>query len=165
MRYDIIAASPSDLHQAISMDLCRQIAIHLKGNQCIGRAAPYDVRLPDYVGQPNNEISTVVQPDIIVVCDPGKLDDRGVVGAPDLVIEISSPVTAEHDLVTKFNLYERVGVKEYWIVQPIDKTVMVFKLRHRTMTFDLFARYGSRGKVPVPLLGDLVIDLAEVFAD
>ena len=100
----------------------------MKDKQCDVYAAPFDVRLADYAEASDEDIFTVVQPDIVVVCDKLKLDERGCVGAPDLIIEILSPYTAAKDMKTKRDLYEQHGVKEYWLVHPIDKTFMVYCL-------------------------------------
>ena len=89
--------------------------------------APFDVRLPRK-GNDDNQIDTVVQPDLCVICDPKKLDKRGAIGAPDLVVEIVSPGNTKKDLKYKFSLYEEAGVKEYWIIHPTDQTVSVFVL-------------------------------------
>lgn len=94
--------------------------------------------------------------------NPSKLDDRGCKVGPDLVIEISSPGTAEHDLKDKFKLYQKTGVKEYWVVHPTDKTTMIFKLNDAG-EYGRPDVYGSTDKVSVPLLGDLEMYLAEVF--
>jgi len=105
-----------------------------------------------------------VQPDILVVCDKTKLDDRGCNGAPDLVIEILSPATAIHDLKTKFELYQRFAVKEYWIIHPVDQTLFVYKLDEQGR-YGAPDRYAQTDTVPVPLLGELVVDLAKVFTE
>ena len=127
-------------------------------------SAPFDVRLPDYTEQSDEEISTVVQPDMVVVCDRSKIDEKGCKGAPDLVVEILSPSTARRDLREKLALYERHGVREYWVVQPSDQTVMVFRLTDMGIfgRHDLFA---ADEQLPVALLGDLVLDLRELFAE
>jgi len=124
--YDMTPA-PSREHQELSMTLSLMIGNALKGHRCKIYAAPFDVRLPDK-GEADGNIVTVVQPDIVVVCDPKKLDDRGCRGAPDLVIEITSPATASKDMKEKLALYEKHGVKEYWIVHPGDKTIMIFRI-------------------------------------
>jgi Uma2 family endonuclease len=98
------------------------------------------------------------------VCDKAKLDDKGCNGAPDLVIEIISLSIAKMDLTIKFDLYQRSGVQKYWIVHPAEKTLMVFKLQ-ADGRYGAPDRYGDDGQVPVTLLGDLVIDLIEVFAE
>jgi len=125
--YDMTPA-PSRQHQKISGDLFAIIHEQLTGNDCEVYAAPFDVRLPDSVESADSEIITVVQPDIVVVCDLEKLDDRGCIGSPDLVVEILSPATAAKDLKIKRDLYERHGVREYWIVHPVDKIFMVYRL-------------------------------------
>lgn len=122
-----MSPSPSRNHQEISVELLRQFSNYLIDKTCKVYAAPFDVRLPE--GDENDtNIETVVQPDIAVICDKCKLDDKGCKGASDLIIEITSPSTARKDLKEKLFLYEKSGVKEYWIVHPTDKTVMVFKL-------------------------------------
>ncbi len=158
-----MSPAPSRRHQEISGELFRQIANHLKGKSCKVYDAPFDVRLTDNPVQSDDEIQTVVQPDIVVVCDTEKLDDKGCKGTPDLLVEILSPSSAEHDLKVKFYLYQRVGVGEYWIVNQTDSTVMVFKL-NSAGEYGRPDMYGPRDKVEVSLLGDLVIDLADVFA-
>lgn len=125
--YDMTPA-PSREHQKISGGLFVQIYQLLRGGLCEVYVAPFDVRFPDGDESSDSEIFTVVQPDIVVVCDQDKLDDRGCVGAPDLVVEILSPSTAAKDLKVKRDLYEKHGVKEYWLVHPSDKTVMVYSL-------------------------------------
>ena len=108
--------------------------------------------------------STVVQPDLTVVCDREKLDARGCVGAPTLVVEILSPETSAKDRREKFYLYERVGVLEYWIISPVEQTLLVF-------TRDEQGRYGAptvyhrTDKVPVGVLPGLTVDLDDVFAN
>ena len=99
-----------------------------------------------------------------MICDKAKLDDKGCNGAPDLVIEITSPSTAKMDLTIKFDLYEKHGVKEYWIIHPAEHTLLVYK-RSENGKYGSADRYAGDGMVPVPLLGDLVIDLAEVFGE
>jgi Uma2 family endonuclease len=159
----MMSPAPTRRHQEISIELSSQIHQHLKGKSCKVYTAPFDVRLPEKHDATDDEIETVVQPDIVVICDPDKLDDKGCKGAPDFVVEILSPRTAEHDLKDKFYLYQRVGVREYWIVNQTDRTLMVFKL-NLAGEYGRPEMYGSRDIVAVPLLGDLEIDLAEVFA-
>ena len=135
--YDMSPA-PTRKHQGISRNISRQLSNYLEEKECSVYAAPFDVRLPDGF-QNDDEIKTIIQPDISVFCDEDKLDDKGAVGAPDLVIEILSPSTAAKDLREKFFLYEKVGVKEYWIIDPANETLTVFNL-------DLNGKY-PRGKV------------------
>ena len=101
---------------------------YFKNKDCKVYAAPFDVRLPDKEEAEDTEIFTVVQPDISVICDRKKLDDRGCVGAPDLIVEILSPSTAAKDLKMKRTLYEQHGVNEYWLLHPIDKIAILYTL-------------------------------------
>jgi Uma2 family endonuclease len=158
-----MSPAPSRLHQEISGMLFGSFFQNLKGKKCKLYAAPFDVRLSEGPEKKDDDIETVVQPDIVVVCDHGKLDDRGCCGAPDLVIEILSPSTSKMDMQDKFFLYQRVGVKEYWVVHPSEKTVMVFHLNEQG-EYGRADMYADEDKVAVPLLGDIVIDLKEVFA-
>ena len=103
-----------------------------------------------------------MEPDITVVCDPGKLDKYGCRGAPDMVVEILSPSTRRHDRVIKYRLYQRAGVREYWIVDPDNKTVQVFRLEDGR--YDAPDVYTSGG-VPTALWDDFSVDLARVFTE
>jgi len=130
---------PGRLHQEISGELFAQFHSFFKGKPCRVYAAPFDVRLPSRK-EADEEIKTIVQPDIVVVCDESKLDDKGCRGAPDLIVEILSPSTSSKDRVRKLNLYEHHGVREFWIVDPNDD-VMRFNLGPdghygRPLTFD-----------------------------
>lgn len=109
--------APAERHQRIVSNLHGFIWNHFRKHQCRSYFAPFDVRLLKSKAT-DSEITTVVQPDICVVCDLSKLDKRGCLGAPDLVVEIVSPATAKKDMNEKFNLYEENGVQEYWIVSP-----------------------------------------------
>jgi Uma2 family endonuclease len=159
-----MSPAPGSRHQDVSRELLVILAQHLKGKSCRVYDAPFDVRLPEKNNTSDNYIETVVQPDIIVVCDRSKLDDKGCKGAPDLVVEILSPSTGGKDLTVKYDLYERHGVKEYWIIHPIEMTLFVYHLNESGF-YGIPDRYASDDKVPVPLLGELVIDLIDVFAD
>lgn len=155
--------APSRKHQKVLAALLSEIYIFLKGKDCEVYGAPFDVRLPEG-GEKDEEIKTVVQPDLVVVCDKSKLDDRGCKGSPDLVVEIVSPSTASKDYIEKLALYERYGVKEYWIVHPADEIVMVYKpVEDRKYgRAEIFAR---NDKVGVGIFDGLEIDLKEVFAE
>ena len=159
-----LAPAPLRQHQQLSLSLASQLYVQLKGKPCKVYEAPFDVRLSEQLDASDNYIETVVQPDLLVVCDKAKLDDKGCNGAPDLVIEITSPSTARNDLTLKFDLYQKHGVKEYWIVHPSEQTLMVFKLQPDGC-YGAPDRYAGDDQVPVPLLGDLVIELAEVFVE
>ena len=123
----MMAPAPDLGHQEIAGEVFRQLANRLEGHSCRAFIAPVDVRLPK-AAETDEDIDTVVQPDVLVVCDPGKLDRRGVRGAPDLVVEVLSPATAAHDHVRKRRIYERAGVREYWLVHPTDRMVTIYRL-------------------------------------
>jgi len=135
-RYELIdglayAMDPAPLrqHQRIVLEMARQIAAAVDGGPCEVNIAPFDVRLPR-AHEGDELIDTVVQPDIVVVCDRSKLDDRGCRGAPDWLVEVLSPGSAAHDQVRKLFLYERHGVREYWLVHPADEIVTVYRLEN-----------------------------------
>ncbi|MDR2160288.1 MAG: Uma2 family endonuclease, partial [Treponema sp.] len=116
----VMMAPPLRRHQDISRNLLLKIGNFLEGKPCRIYAAPFGVRL---FPKPDNSDDTVLEPDLVVVCDPEKLDDRGCNGPPDLVIEILSPSTVHHDSGVKFRKYLQAGVREYWILDPEAKTV------------------------------------------
>ncbi|MFZ5951720.1 MAG: Uma2 family endonuclease [Candidatus Rifleibacteriota bacterium] len=132
-RYEIIDGIVYDMnaplrqHQKYVSELLRQIGNFFYGKTCEVYVAPFDVRLPKK-SKRNEDIFDVVQPDILVVCDPEKLDDKGCVGAPDLVVEVISPSTASKDQLQKRALYERSGVREFWLLHPEDRLVFIYVL-------------------------------------
>ncbi|MDA8222986.1 MAG: Uma2 family endonuclease [Desulfitobacterium hafniense] len=152
--------SPTPKHQEILGELFRILANWLTGNRCRVYMAPFDVRLGGSE-QPDSVIDKVVQPDISVVCDPQKIDERGCLGAPDMIIEILSPSTFKKDLGIKLGLYESSGVKEYWVVHPLDETVMVFRLQNGQ--YGKPAVYSVPDEVPVELFENFIIPLESVF--
>ena len=135
-RYELIdgeafrmAPTPLIEHQEIAGEVYCQLANQLDGQPCRPYIAPVDVRLPR-ADEADAAIDTVVQPDVLVVCDPHKIDRRGVRGAPDWVLEVLSPSTAAHDQIAKRRTYERAGVREYWLVHPGDRTLTVYVLEN-----------------------------------
>lgn len=158
----VMMAPPSRLHQKICGELFGQLHEYLKGKECEVYAAPFAVRLFEREDDFPMDTVTMVEPDLSVVCDPRKLDDIGCKGAPDLVIEILSPSSRRHDRLTKFNLYRRAGVREYWIVDPSDQSVQSFLLENNAYIAQDFAV--NDDKIKVNVLQDCVIDLAPVFA-
>ncbi len=155
--------APSRQHQSISGQLFLQFAIFLSDKPCKVYSAPFDVRLAD-ADEPEEEIRTVVQPDLLVVCDPAKLDDRGCKGAPDLIVEVLSPATARKDLKEKLTLYEKAGVREYWLADPAAKTVMVFK-HGAERRYGRPEVYTDEDRVQVGIFDDLTVDLRIVFRE
>lgn len=134
VRYELIdgeafcmAPAPTRSHQRLLMEISRQVADALEGGPCEVNLAPFDVRLPDG-DEADEAIATVVQPDLLVVCDPAKLDERGCRGAPDWIVEVLSPGSAGHDQIRKLAIYERHGVREYWLAHPVDRVVTVYRL-------------------------------------
>jgi Uma2 family endonuclease len=119
--------APSRRHQELVGELHHQIRLALEGRPCRVYVAPFDVRLPKS-GEADELIETVVQPDVLIVCDPEKLDQRGMRGAPDWLAEVLSPSTASHDQILKLPVYERAGVREVWLVHPTDRTLTVYRL-------------------------------------
>lgn len=158
--YDMTPA-PSVLHATISINLATELNTFFRDTPCRVFAAPFDVRFPKK-NERDEEIDTVLQPDIVVICDEAKLDDKGCRGAPDLVIEILSPSTASRDHITKKRLYEKHGVKEYWLVSPTDRIVTVYRLE-ADGEFGKPDVFADADTVKVPLFPGLEIDLAKVF--
>jgi Uma2 family endonuclease len=160
----LMTPAPSRRHQELSVSLTLQIGNFLMHKKCKLYHAPSDVRFPkDNKNKDDKLVYTVLQPDIFVVCDLSKLDDRGCLGAPDMIIEIVSPKNSKRDLKDKFEIYQQFGVREYWIVNPNDENVNVFVLDEKGK-FQLVGMYAEDDKIPVNIFnGDLKIDLTEVF--
>lgn len=158
-----MSPAPSRRHQDIAIALAALFFLNLEDRPCRVYAPPFDVRLPS-PAEDGKTATTVVQPDLTVVCDREKLDERGCVGSPTLVVEILSPETAIRDKREKFHAYEQAGVPEYWIVSPWERTLMIFTLdehgRYGAPTI-----YGNDEQAPVGVLPGLTIDLERVFRD
>ena len=122
-----MSPAPNTAHQRVSGELFVNFHSYFKNKTCQLFHAPFDVRLPKESAS-ENEIFTVVQPDLCVICDPNKIDERGCIGAPDLVIEILSPGNTTKEMKNKFEIYEEAGVREYWLVEPNDKVVLIYIL-------------------------------------
>ena len=157
-------AAPSRKHQDISVKLTRLIANALWRNPCKVYAAPFDVRLTRFNKAQNKEVSTVVQPDLCVICDPAKLDDRGCLGAPDLIVEILSPGNSRTEMKDKFEIYQEAGVLEYWIVLPTEKTIQVWKLTPEGYYIGLPPKVEG-DILTTPIIANLEIDVMDVFVD
>lgn len=152
--------APSTNHQLIATNLTSLLWSHFKGKVCKVFAAPFDVRL--VLGKEEIAITTVVQPDITVVCDGSKLDERGCLGAPDLIVEILSPGNSKKEMRQKFELYEEAGVKVYWIIQPADKTLFSYVLNKEGKYIGLPPKIED-DILQSELFPNLAIDLKEVF--
>jgi Uma2 family endonuclease len=157
----LMSPAPNRIHQTVSRKLEFQIETYLQGKTCEVFYAPFDVRLAEPDTR-TEDIIHVVQPDLLVVCDPSKLDIHGCLGAPDWIIEIISPSTASHDHIVKRAIYERFGVKEYWIIQPVDRIVMVYRLTSERF-YGKPDVYSESDMITVGILPELQIDLKPVF--
>ena len=159
----VMMAPPTSTHQEISGELFRQLANYLEGKKCRVYAAPFAVRLFERDEDSPDDVDTMVEPDLSVICDRNKIDKRGCKGAPDLVIEILSPSTRRHDRLVKLSLYQRAGVREYWIVDPDNGSVQVL-----TLTDGLLLHhedYGREDIAKVNVLDGCFIELSKVFPE
>lgn len=147
-------AAPSRIHQEILMELAGTIRDYIRSNDgpCKVYPAPFAVKL-------SADKNNIVEPDISVICTPDKLTDRGCTGAPDWIIEIVSPGNSSHDYIRKLSLYADTGVREYWIVNPVKKSVLVYHLEERK--FEVTA-YTFEDKVKVSIYTDLCIDFSTI---
>lgn len=158
-----LMATPSRIHQEICFEIGRQLGNYLEGKPCRVYPAPFGVRLFEQNGNRPEDVDTVVEPDISVVCDRSKLDRYGCKGAPDLIIEVLSPSTQRHDQLVKLNLYQRAGVKEYWIVDPQNSTVRVM-LRTDAGIFQTHEVWQQNDVAKVNVLDGCFVELSKVFA-
>jgi Uma2 family endonuclease len=159
-----LMSGPRTAHQRNSRELSYVLNNIIKRHKgkCQVFYAPFDVRLPANGNREHKAVDTVVQPDICIICDPGKIDLRGCCGAPDFIAEILSPASTEYDTTTKLRLYERVGVREYWVVAP-DEYVDAYILQ-ADGKYSEAKRY-VYGRIPVMVLENEEIDLAEIFIE
>lgn len=160
----VMMAPPSSRHQEICFEIGRQLGNFLEGKRCKVYPAPFGVRLFEEDGNRPEDVDTIVEPDISVVCDKGKIDQHGCKGAPDLVVEILSPSSLRHDRLVKFGLYQRAGVREYWIVDPEYKSLQVFML-DAGGSLQISEEYGRFDVAKVNVLEGCYIDLGKVFSE
>jgi len=165
-----MSPTPLTRHQRLARRLFIRIAAFLEGKPCEAFAAPFDVLLPRG-DEPDDAVDTVVQPDIVVICDRSKITERGARGAPDLVVEILSPSTSKKDQHGKFELYEEHGVREYWIVAPAGEWLCVYRLvadasgKARYDEGELKERGRDYSKAASAVLAGFAVDPRELFAD
>ena len=153
-------SAPTVNHQRIVRKLSTAIDIFLKGKTCEVFIAPFDVRLPNKNITVNN-IYTVVQPDLCVVCDLEKIDAKGCVGAPDWVIEILLPGNSKKEVRYKYQLYEEAGVREYWVVRPEENEINIYVLEEGA--FRALPPF-VKGDIVSPIIfPELRIDTDELF--
>jgi len=155
-----MSPAPNMSHQRVSGNLSRELLNYFYKKNCQVCIAPFDVRLP--VKDKKGRQSTVVQPDICVICDESKLDEQGCNGAPDWVIEILSPGNSRMEMREKFRVYEEAGVREYWIVNPTERIVLQYVLNEAGQYSGL-APASEEDQLRPHIFPDLVIDLKEVF--
>lgn len=151
--YDMSA--PTSIHQLLCSEVREQLKAHIKkkNGECIPFAAPVDVQL-------DCDDKTMLQPDVLIVCDRKKIRRRCIYGAPDFIVEILSPSTKKKDAFIKLNKYVDAGVKEYWMVDPDKKRVVVYDFLHD----DYPVIYGFDAKVPVALFnGECEVDFEEIY--
>ncbi|WP_059105988.1 Uma2 family endonuclease [Shouchella shacheensis] len=160
---DIISMSPapSRRHQEILGELFIALSVCLRDKACKAFIAPFDVRLLAE-DKRDDEVDQVVQPDLSIVCDQHKLDDKGCNGAPDIIVEVLSPSTVKLDRWTKYLLYEKAGVKEYWLVDPANKSVEIHRLVAGLYKFQ--GVFTKEDTIDVELLSGLKLDLEPIFA-
>ncbi|MDR2014699.1 MAG: Uma2 family endonuclease, partial [Azoarcus sp.] len=156
--------APLSVHAEVSSEITWYLkeAVKKSKGKCKVYPAPFDVRLPKNGETADEKIFTVVQPDISVVCDLSKIDKRGCCGAPDMIVEVFSPSTGKRDLNEKFSLYEEAGVKEYWLVYPEAKAVLVF-LRQDDGKYNDGTIYEENTKIPIHIFDNHTINWEDIF--
>jgi len=158
-----MSPAPAELHQRILTNVGTEIYNNLKGKPCRVYFAPFDVRLVRKSAN-DREITTVVQPDICVICDQQKIDKKGCLGAPDIVVEILSPGNNKKELKNKYEVYEEAGVKEYWIIHPSEKTFFKYVL-DKSGHFQPTNLLTLGDHITSLTLPGFALSLDEVFAD
>jgi Uma2 family endonuclease len=153
-----MSPAPNRIHQTISQNLNFRIFSQFQHQPCAVYTAPFDVRLPIKSAKKD---TTIVQPDLCIICDESKLDEQGCNGAPDLIVEILSPNNSKHDVHTKFDLYEESGVKEYWMVEPVEKMILVYTLQNEK--YIGLKPFTMGGIIESPLFPEMKIEVDAVF--
>ncbi len=156
------AAAPKRIHQRISAKLLTRLYVFLENKPCQVYDAPFDVRFPT-TSKEDRKIYNVVQPDICAICDPEKLDDRGCIGAPDLIVEILSPGNSKTELKHKFELYESNGVQEYWIIHAETQDLLIYTLTNGKYVPSIL--FTSGHVVESTVIKGFKLDLEEFFGD
>ena len=156
----LTSPAPAERHQKISTRLTIEIGLQLKGQLCNLYAATFDVRLIK-TSSKDSDIYTVVQPDLCVICDESKIDEKGCIGAPDWIIEILSPASSKKDLNEKYNLYEENGVREYWVVFPDSNVINQYVLLNGK--YDFINTFGRYDVLTPAIFSSLKVELKEIF--
>jgi Uma2 family endonuclease len=150
-----MSPAPASKHQVIVGNIYLELGIYLRKKLCQLCISPFDVYLP-IKGK-----NTVVQPDLFIVCDNSKIQKKGCVGAPDLVIEILSPGNSKREIEDKYDLYEESGVKEYWLVYPSEQVIQVYSLENGK--YQAQKPLSNGGKVKSDLLPNFELDIDSIF--
>ncbi len=163
----MMSPAPNVKHQSISWQLSGLLFNHFKRLSCHAFAAPFDVRLYDRQKslKADEEIYTVIQPDLCVICDKEKLTEQGCLGSPDWIIEILSKGNSKKEMQIKYQLYQENGVKEYWLVYPYEQAVHQFVLDESTEKYQLINMFAEEDIARPHIFPDFEIDLREVFAE
>lgn len=157
-----MSPAPSSSHQDISLNLTRIIDKVFYKTSCKFYVAPFDVRLVNYKeSTPENQIFSVVQPDLCVICDRSKVDARGCLGSPDLIVEILSIGNSKKEMDLKFDLYQENKILEYWIVDPFQKTILIYVLENER--YIGLKPYLEGAKIVSPTFPNLKVSVKKVF--
>lgn len=156
--------APNRRHQEISGKLQYALTTALLHSPCKLYNAPFDVRLTRFNKAKNKDVITVVQPDLCVICDRSKLDDRGCNGAPDLIVEILSPGNSRTEMRDKFDLYQEAGVFEYWVVYPSEKVIQVWKLNEEGRYIGL-PPVVEGDLLSTPIIPNLEVNVTDIFEE
>lgn len=156
-----MSPAPSRIHQKIILKLSTQIENYITSNNgsCEVYPAPFDVILKNDDEEMSNS-KNIVQPDISVICDKNKLTDKGCFGSPDMIVEVVSPFNPSNDYIKKLNLYNIYKVKEYWIVNPMKKNILIYTLTDTG--YDMPSVYTFDDKIKVNIYDNLEIDFASI---
>jgi Uma2 family endonuclease len=159
-----MSPAPARRHQVISGHFLLRLYNFLDGQICQVYHAPFDVRLTPRRSDKTDKIHTIVQPDICVVCDPAKLDEKGCIGAPDLIIEILSPGNSQTEMKNKFDVYQENGVKEYWIADPTSEVIFVYIMNDDGKYIGL-PPFTLEDKITSRIFPDFELNVADIFKD
>lgn len=158
-----MSPATSRVHQKLSFSISLAIGNYLKNRSCEVYFAPFDVRFPKK-SNADKDVFTVLQPDICVICDKTKLDDRGCIGAPDIVVEILSPGNTKKELLYKYEVYEEFGVKEYWVVSASDQNILIYTLDNNGK-FQPSKLFTHSEEITSSVLLGFVLKIDDVFED
>jgi len=158
-----MSPAPSSVHQGVIGNIFLKLGNFLEKQPCKVYLSPFDVRFPKE-SHHDKAIFTVLQPDICVICDRNKIDARGCIGAPDLVVEVLSPGNTKMELLHKYRVYEEFGVKEYWVVSQSDQSILIYTLNERGK-FQPSKIFTLSEKITSTALPGFELALDDVFED